>query len=228
MNCEKSDIKFCTIFIPFVGPAGDGSKKGKDCDTTKRLQLLDKETTFSVFFKKLKLLMPAFLIHNFRYRWQSEAYRQCLAGFPNMAIVSTIDYAENYTFQMQNEVQSMHWVKKQISILVHITVRHRDDQDLGVFEKTDGDRHMVADYHFYISDDNLHDTLFVQHCFDLHFNWMKELGMNYDFHYVWSDGCAAQFKAARPFYFVARHPATYKKQMMWSFFGSGHGKGVQV
>jgi hypothetical protein len=32
-----------------------------------------------------------------------------------------VDFVENYSFEMQNEVQSMHWHSYQISILVHIT-----------------------------------------------------------------------------------------------------------
>lgn len=45
-------------------------------------------------------------------------------------------------------------------------------------------------------------------------------------HIVWSDGCAGQFKDARPFYFVARYPgATNGCTMNWNFFGTGHGKG---
>lgn len=45
-------------------------------------------------------------------------------------------------------------------------------------------------------------------------------------HVVWSDGCAGQFKGARPFYFVARYPGlTDGCTMNWNFFGTGHGKG---
>ena len=42
---------------------------------------------------------------------------------------------------------------------------------------------------------------------------------------MWSDGAASQFKAARPFYFVARYGALAEMGMSWFFFGSGHDKG---
>ena len=42
---------------------------------------------------------------------------------------------------------------------------------------------------------------------------------------MWSDGVALQFKAARPFYFVARYGGLAEMGMSWFFFGSGHDKG---
>lgn len=42
-------------------------------------------------------------------------------NFPLDTILSQIDFAENYSFEMQNEIQSMHWHSFQITILVHIT-----------------------------------------------------------------------------------------------------------
>ncbi len=49
---------------------------------------------------------------------------------------------------------------------------------------------------------------------------------------VWSDGCFAQFKCARAWYFVARYPRLTVCEerlegvnMCWNYFASGHGKG---
>ena len=133
--------------------------------------------------------------------------------FPNDVVVSVIDFAENYSFKMQNEIQSMHWWSTQVTILVHITyVRNLT----GSIEKT---------LHFYISDDKQHDTLFVQHCFMLHDMWLKQQGHRLRYHWGWSEGAASQFKARRPFYFVARYKQLTGMHMMWSFSASGHGKG---
>lgn len=38
-------------------------------------------------------------------------------------ILSHIDFAKNYTFHINNEIQSMHWHSFQVMILVHITYR---------------------------------------------------------------------------------------------------------
>jgi hypothetical protein len=45
-------------------------------------------------------------------------------------------------------------------------------------------------------------------------------------HWVWSDGFASQFKSNKPWFFVSRYPSmTRGYQILWSFFGSGHGRG---
>jgi hypothetical protein len=48
----------------------------------------------------------------------------------------------------------------------------------------------------------------------------------------WSNGCAAQFKSSKAWYFVARYPSftTFagmpsRCNMTWNYFASGHGKG---
>ena len=47
--------------------------------------------------------------------------RLSMKEMPRDVLLSHIDFAENYSFEIQNEVQSMHWHSTQISILVHIT-----------------------------------------------------------------------------------------------------------
>ena len=44
-------------------------------------------------------------------------------------------------------------------------------------------------------------------------------------HFVWPDGCVAQFKSARPFYALCRYHRYPNIPHIWSFFESGHGKG---
>jgi hypothetical protein len=46
-------------------------------------------------------------------------------------------------------------------------------------------------------------------------------------HFVWSDGCANQFKSHKPWYFEGCYPNLIGGcVIIWSFFGMGHGKGV--
>jgi hypothetical protein len=89
-------------------------------------------------------------------------------------------------------------------------------------------RDVIADYHFYISDNNQHDTLFVKHCLDLHHQWMKDQGIRIEQHWVWSDGAASQFKSCRPFYYVSRYFKRFGTRIKWFFHAIGHGKGVAV
>ena len=51
---------------------------------------------------------------------------------------------------------------------------------------------MIKEYHFYISDDRMHDTHYVQHCFDIIYGSLKTHGVVINQHWIWSDGCAGQ------------------------------------
>lgn len=103
-------------------------------------------------------------------------------------MVFVVDFAENYSFETQNEVQSMHWHNYQISIQMHITYRHNlhpnpyDEKSL-----------ILTEYHFYISNAQKHDSEFVQHYFKLHWQHMVTNGYAPKWHWVWSDGHVAQF-----------------------------------
>jgi len=68
-------------------------------------------------------------------------------------------------------------------------------------------------------------TSMILNCFGLHWRYILD-GLSPRWHYVWSNGCANQFKSSKPLYFVSRYPnMTSGCKMMWSFFKNGHGKG---
>jgi hypothetical protein len=60
------------------------------------------------FIDYLKPKLQYFVRHNFVSRWQDQQFRKCLKHFPADLIISVIDFAKNYNFEVQNEMQSMH------------------------------------------------------------------------------------------------------------------------
>lgn len=87
----------------------------------KKLQLVYKETTSDEFLAYFNPKLQLFVQHSFIARWEDSQFRQCLENFQSDTIVSVVDFAENYSFTVQNEVQSMHWHSYQVTILVHIS-----------------------------------------------------------------------------------------------------------
>lgn len=189
---------------------GQVNAEGKE---KKRKDLAVERMKSSTFILLFSDHLKSFVKHNFVFRWQAQQFKDCLLKFPSDVVVSVVDFAENYSFKVQNEIQSMHWWSTQVTILVHISYIKNS---VAAIEKT---------LHFYISDDKLHDTLFVQHCFMLHDNWMKQQGHRLRYHWVWSDGAASQFKARQPHYFVGRYYQLTGLHMMHNFSASRHGKG---
>jgi hypothetical protein len=66
---------------------------------------------------------------------------------------------------------------------------------------------IIKEVHYYINDDKIHDSLFVQHCFALNWGYLKSKGCSPKYHVVWNDGCFAQFGCAKPSYFVVWYPS---------------------
>jgi hypothetical protein len=205
----------------FVGRGDDGSDQHALRLEHKMILPSDQDIDF-------KTSLEGFLTHNFEAQWQDEQFKTCMENLSPDAIVSVIDFAENYSFKWQNEVQSQHWFSFQVTILVHITFRIHPEWD-GV----DPETMLLTEYHFYISDDKSHDNQFVQYCFSLHKDFLVQQGYPVPVeHIVFSDGCAAQFKCAKNLYFVARYPSLTRTNvlplgctMQWNWFGTGHGKG---
>ena len=158
---------------------------------SKRIKEVYKDTCAATLVSEFKNQLEEFIPHNFRSYWQNAQFKECINNLPPDVIVSVIDFAENYTFKVQNEVQSMHWYNDQCTIFVHICYGRKD-------------RELHKKSIFYISDDKKHDTVFVQHCLKRHHADLLSLDVNFNRHWVCSDGATLQFKAARSFYFIAR------------------------
>ncbi len=116
-------------------------------------------------------------------------------------VISCIDFLENYTTKIHNEIQNMHWHNFEVTILVHITYCHNPNYD-----PIDPNSQVLKEVHYYVSDDNSHDTFFVQHAFRLHWKFLKIRGCFPSLHVVWNDGYFGQFKSAKAWYFVCRYP----------------------
>lgn len=86
----------------------------------KRIKLIYKETTLLEVIDQFKMHLKIFIRHNFCSYWQHKQFKEYISNFPNDFVISIVDFAQNYTFKVQNEIQSMHWHNDQCTIMVHI------------------------------------------------------------------------------------------------------------
>jgi hypothetical protein len=167
----------------------------------------------------IKPTLQKFIRHNYIARWQDAQAGLALSSLREGDLLSHLDFAENYTFQVQDEVQSEYYRSVSFTFLVHITNRV-------VIDTNTNESTVLKETYFYVSDDKRHDNFFVQHCLLLYWTWLQEMGVTLKHYIVFSDGCKVQFKGCNGFYFVGRYPALTKGcSMQWNFFGTGHGKG---
>lgn len=194
---ERVDMPGVTItwkqfHYEVIGSTEDGRPK-------KRIKEISRTTSFSEFLDFFRPTVQRFIWHNFEARWQvdqAKLLRQCLQ---RGTILTHIDFAENYTFQVQNEIQSLYFNSTQMTILVQVTY-----YTTAALDDANDTVQLVRETHYYLSDDRTHDTLFAQHCLMSHWRWFTSTKFTPHTHHVFSDGCAGQFKGARALYFVAR------------------------
>jgi hypothetical protein len=104
-----------------------------------------------------------FILHNFLARWQDVQFKELLETMLERAMVLCVEFSENYTMRIQNEIQNMHWHNFQISIMVHICYKRNNSYNFA-----EDELEVIKEVHYYVLDDPMHDTILVQHAFMLH------------------------------------------------------------
>jgi hypothetical protein len=91
--------------------------------------------------------------HLFVASWQQSQFSNLLKDIPPSWVVLNMDFSENYTCTMQQEVQSAHWGHNQVSI--HPTVAYYMCPKT---ECTQQQTSTVQEYLIFVSDDIQHDA----------------------------------------------------------------------
>jgi hypothetical protein len=97
--------------------------------------------------------------HNFASKWQEHQFKSILGAVPSSSIISCVDFLDNYTMHVQNEIQSMNWHNVQINIFIQSTYK-LDPADVLLGNNT---LKVIKKLHYYVSNDTYHDTLLLQH-----------------------------------------------------------------
>ena len=123
-----------------------------------------------------------------------------------------LDFAENYAFIVQNEIQSFHWNNQQCTLHPAVVYYINVDNKLEVKSFT------------FISKDLTHDTSFV---YDVQCRIMEYIKQNLPLIrkiIYFSDGCAGQYKNYKNFLNICHHKEDFGLEAEWNFFATSHGK----
>ena len=124
------------------------------------------------------------------------------------------DFAENFSFIVQDEIQGYHWNKQQCNL--HPVVLYYCKEN-----KSD----LVSTSICFISDDLKRDVNFVYKVMKdkfkyIHDNITEALSQEHYF----SDGCAGQYKNCKNFWNLCLHSSDFRVKCEWNFFATSHGK----
>jgi hypothetical protein len=74
-----------------------------------RCELVTREVSIADFISDFKKnLFYEYARHSHKFQWLDQQFKMCKDSFPIGTIIFVVDFAENYTLQTQNEVQSQY------------------------------------------------------------------------------------------------------------------------
>ena len=88
--------------------------QGQSGASSRRLQLTPHSGPRPVFVLSFRAAIYPYIAHAHGAKWQDRQFRACLASFQIGVVVSVVDFAENYTFAPQIEIQSEYYFSEQV------------------------------------------------------------------------------------------------------------------
>jgi hypothetical protein len=179
-------------------------------DRTKLVTVTESKADFIENFSTQLLKLTR---HSFTAKSQSDYMKQLKSSMKAMEdIILQGDFAENYSYVVQDEIQSFHWENKQATLHPFVAYRRLED---GTLEH----RNICV-----VSDVKEHSTVTV-------FSFLKVVirQLQADFpgikkiHYF-TDGCAGQYKNKNNFINLCHHEEDFGLEADWNFFATSHGK----
>ena len=155
--------------------------------------------------------IDSFTSHSYISKCQAKYLKDRKEALQDDECLVLLDFAENFQFVVQDEVQGYHWCKTYCTL--HPAV---------IYVKEDG---ILKHYSFcVISNDIEHDTSFVYClqkllCAHIRDNFPHIKKVEY-----FSDGCAGQYKNFKNFLNLSYHEVDFVLEAIWTFFATSHGK----
>jgi hypothetical protein len=166
------------------------------------------EEFLDYFIKKLEDLIPHYFIS---LQQSSFVKDKKITLGPTEALVSC-DFAENYSFIMQNAAQYFHWNNKQATIHPFV-----------IYKNVNGE---LQHYSFVVISDCLsHVTVAVHLFIEKMIQFLKTKMPNLTKIYYITDGAVTHYKNKNNFINIIKHKEDFGIDCEWHFHATAHGKG---
>ena len=173
-------------------------------DTT---EMIKQTATVDDFIDLLVEKLDNITKHSFIAKKQAEYLKERKTNLKEDEVIAILDFAENYKFIVQDEVQGFHWNKSQCT-LHPVVLYTKENQDL------------VSESLCFISDDLDHDVGLVYFIIQETVKYIKAQKTNFNRIEYFSDGCAAQYKNCKNFVNICHHYSDFGSTCCWSFFAT--------
>ena len=87
---------------------------------SRKCQLLEQSENIDVFINQLAKELPIVLKHEFLAKSQATYLEELKDTIDEEEFIVTLDFSENYSFHIQDAIQSQHWSKDQSTLNVYV------------------------------------------------------------------------------------------------------------
>ncbi|KAG1662138.1 Alsin [Nymphon striatum] len=183
------------------------------CTKSSSLKSLDESGIFKMFMKKVVVALLKLTRHSFTTKSQSAYIKDLKSSMkPLEEIILKGDFAENYLYVVQDEIQSFHWENKQATLHQFVAYRKLED---GTLEH----RNICV-----VSDVKEHSTSTVYAFQQVVLDYLKNEFPEIKKVHYFTDGCAGQYKNKHNFINLCCHQKDFGLEAEWNFFATSHGK----
>ena len=156
--------------------------------------------------------MP-WIVHSFVAKFQSQFLKDRRSNLSDDHLIVLANFAENYQFTIQDEIQGYHCNSGQCTIYPVVFCQNTQDK-------------LIDESMCFISDDLQHDIGFVYQLQTQLISCIKENYSNTTKLEYFSDGCAGQYKNLKSCQYLCNPKADFDLDAAWSFFATSHGKSL--
>lgn len=178
-----------------------------------RCQLVEIKESTGEFCNSLSKKISDLTTHHFVAQAQSSYLKNLKSYLPAGEMIVLGDFAENYSFIVQDEIQGYHWENQQCT--VHPFVIY--------YKSVEGE--FKCQSVCFLSPVLKHNTVMVYTFISQLIPFLLTLPSSSvtKIHYF-SDGCAGQYKNMYNFAHIYHHLKDFGIPCEWNFFGTSHGK----
>ena len=181
-------------------------------ERTDRTSIESKELEFHDFIDELVESLRSLSSHHFIAQHQSQYCRDLKNSLRRDQCLIILDFAENYSFVVQDAVQGFHWNNAQATVHPFVVYHLNDDEVLTSLS--------IA----CISDHMDHDAVSVYGFLKVVLTHLRQKLPIIRQVFFFSDGCSGQYKNFKNLTNLSFHKVDFGFSAEWHFFATSHGK----
>ena len=176
-----------------------------------KIDLLSCELSIEEFIEEVTAHFDTLRVHHFIAKSKSNFLKDLKEKLKENELIILLDFAENYSFIVQNGVQGYHWNNSQVKL-----------HPIVVYYKKSGI--LCSKSYCLISDCLNHDTNVVHKFMSVVLNDIRAKRPNATKCIYFSDGAFSQYKNCKNFINLRHHNSDHGLEAEWNFFATSHGK----